>query len=112
MNTITLQKCTDLYEQITDFTNKFPKPLRYTLGQKIDNLLLHTIQNIIQAEIDYSIKKDAALNSALINTETLKILIRLAVNKKILKETVYFSFASNLIEIQKMLNGWRKSLAK
>lgn len=109
---MTLQKCTDLYEQVTDFTANFPKPLRYTLGQKMDNLLLNTIQNIIQAELDYAIKKDTALNTALINTETIKILMRLAVNKQIIKETVYFSFVSKLIEIQKMINGWKKSLAR
>ena len=110
MNTVLSQKTTTLYLQLSTFAIKLPKFDRYSLGLKIDNTCLILIENIISAEQALPIFKDKPLQEAGVKCEILKILLRLALEKKLLKETNYFSYSESLIEIGKMLGGWRKSL--
>lgn len=112
MNTITLQKSYDLYSKISKITNNFPKKERFSIGLKIDNISLELLEKIIESEQTKSVLKDKSLLEALIKTETLKLLLRLCLEKTLIKETNYFSWSENLIEIKKMIQGWRRSLLK
>lgn len=112
MNTIVLQKSYNYYCFAADLTNAFSKKYRHSLGLKIDNLNLDLIAEIITAEQSVEVLKEASLLKACVKAETAKLLWRMAMEKRLIKETNYFKGANNLIEICKMLNGWRKSLIK
>ncbi len=110
MNTILLQKSCQLYFDLNKLTAFFPKRDRYDLGLKIDNSCLELIELVIEAEQILPVIKDVALIKAHIKAEFLKIILRITMEKKLIKETNYFDFSGRLIEIIKMINGWRKSI--
>jgi hypothetical protein len=110
MNTIVLQKTYHLYQSLNKIVSRFPKKDRYGLGLKLENNCLTLLEQIIMAEQTMPVLKDRALIESSVRIEILKILLRLTMEKQLIKETVYFSLASLIIEIGKMIGGWRKSL--
>jgi hypothetical protein len=110
MNTILLQKTYGLYNQLSQHIARFPKFERYGLGLKLDNSCLLLLEQIITAEQTTPVLKDKALLEASIKTEIIKIFLRLALEQKLIKETSYFAWSSMLIEIGRMIGGWKKSL--
>jgi len=112
MNTIVLQKTYILYIKISDHVSRLPKIVRYSLGLAIDRCNLELLEFLAAAEHAEPVLKNRILLDANTKAEVLKLLLRVLVEKKLLKETNYFSFSSDLIEIGKMIGGWRKSLTK
>ena len=110
MNTILLQKTYGLYNQLSQHIARFPKFERYSLGLKIDNSCLLLLEQIITAEQTMPVLKDKALLEASVKAEIIKILLRLALEQKLIKETNYFAWSAMLIEIGRMIGGWKKSL--
>jgi hypothetical protein len=110
MNTPLSQKSTNLYLQLSALSIKMPKIERYSLGLKLDNFCLALIEDIIMAEQTLPVFKDKPLQEASVKCEILKIFLRLALEKKLIKETNYFAWSADLVEIGKMIGGWRKSL--
>lgn len=110
MNTALSQKTTVLYLQLSALATKMPKIERYSLGLKLDNTCLTLIEDIIMAEQALPIFKDKPLQEASAKCEILKIFLRLILEKKLIKETNYFAWSADLVEIGKMIGGWRKSL--
>lgn len=110
MNTILLQKTYRLYQQLSTHTARFPKFARYGLGLKLDNTCLQLLEEIINAEQTTPVLKDKALLAASIKNELMKILLRLTMEHKLIKETNYFVWSAALVEIGKMIGGWKKSL--
>ena len=112
MNTILLQKSCDLYRHFEKLILQFPKKDRYGLGLKTENSILRLIEFIITAEQTVPVLKCRALIDASVKSETIKILLRLAMEKRLIKETNYFALSEKLIEIGKMIGGWRRSLQR
>lgn len=110
MNTILLQKTYLLYNQLSQHIARFPKLERYSLGLKLDSACLILLEEIITAEQTIPVLKDKALLEASVKTEIIKIFLRLAMEQTLIKETNYFSWSAMLIEIGKMIGGWKKSL--
>ena len=110
MNTILLQKTYGLYNQLSQHIARFPKFERYGFGLKLDNSCLLLLEQIITAEQTTPILKDKALLEASVKAEIITCLLRLAMEQKLIKETNYFAWSAALIEIGKMIGGWKKSL--
>lgn len=110
MQTILFQKTLDLYLETSKLPEKFPKKDRYGLGLKMENNCLVLLELIISAEQAPPVLKDKILSEASVKTEIAKIFIRICMEKKLIKETGYFSLTSKLVEIGKMIGGWKKSL--
>jgi len=110
MNTILHQKTYILYTQLAKHVARFPKLERYGLGLKLDGACLQLLEQIITAEQTAPVLKDKALLEASVKTELIKVLLRLCAEQKLIKETNYFSWSANLVEIGKMIGGWKKSL--
>lgn len=112
MHTIVLQKTYALYIKISDSVACLPKIVRYSLGQTIEKNNLALLESLTAAEHAEPVLKGRILLEANTKTEVLKLLLRILTEKRLLKETTYFSYSANLIEIGKMIGGWRKSLVK
>jgi len=110
MNTILLQKTYKLYRQLSQHIARFPKLERYSLGLKIDNTCLALLEAVIAAEQSVPILKDKALGEASVKVKIIKICLRLSLGQKLIKKTNYFSWLAMLMEIGKMIGGWKKSL--
>ena len=89
---------------------RFPKLDRYCLGLKLDNACLLLLEEIITAEQAAPVLKDRALLAASVKAEIIKVFLRLSMEQKLIKETNYFAWSAMLLEIGKMIGGWKKSL--
>lgn len=102
-------KLYEFYKLLTPAISSFPKTKRYTLGQKLDNITLGTIELIITASYLPAEQKLPLLKKASIKLDLLKILLRLSFETKSISNNKYQELVSYLIEIGKMLGGWIKS---
>lgn len=84
----------------------FPKPLRFSLGQTIENRILAILQAVFKANTLPKPLREAPLIDALSQCELLKLLMRLAFELSALQSTPYFQFTAELQEIARQLSGW------
>ena len=109
MHSILLQKSHDLFCLVNKLTATFPKKERYGLGLKIDASCLNLLEAIIEVEQTLPVLKDRALIVASVKNEFAAILLRLAMERNLIKETNYFAAVQFTVEIGKLIGGWRKS---
>ncbi len=109
-HSLTFSKTYDAYRLIADLTMNFPKKDRYTLGVRLETSTLDLLARIIEAETTVAALKDRALIAAVVSADVCAVLTRLALERKLIVETNYFTLAESFQEIAKMANGWRKSL--
>src|SRR3989339_150931 len=88
------------------------KTHKYTLGQKIDNLLLELIENITIASFLKKEEKLPYLGKAMQKLDTLKIMLLILWETKSLDQKKYLNLSLALNEIGKMLGGWNGQLLK
>ena len=88
----------------------FPKPQRYTIGQKLDSLALEIFELVIRAGYLPKNLKSPFIERAIALLALLKILARLSYETKALDLKKYLRLQESLQEIGRMLGGWKKSL--
>ncbi len=88
----------------------FPKDSRYTLGNKIDSLLLETIENTIKAGYSSKTEKEIFLKRASVQLDLLKFFLRISWEIQSLDNKKYIRLSEKLDEVGKMLGGWLKSI--
>lgn len=87
-------------------TEKFPHKARFTFANRIDNLALDLVEDLVEAR--YSRQKRAILARANLRLEKLRMLLRLSHDLCYLSHTSYAYGTRQLYEIGSMLGGWRK----
>ncbi len=97
-----------LYEITHKLIFKIPKFERYTLGEKIENIILETIEMMVIGNGTNKYEKEKYLLRANAKIETLKILYRIMLNCKIIDFKKYLEVEGHLQEIGKMMQGWIK----
>ncbi len=100
-------KWLDLVPWIMARTERFPKNLRYSLAQKIDNICLEILELIVQAI--YSQAKREILQKINLKLDVLRALIQMAFKMQRLSESQYEYVSRELLESGKMVGGWLKS---
>ena len=103
-------KICDFYKLLSQLLLSFPKSKRYTLGQRIDQISLATIELVITAGYTPREQKLALLQKTSIKIDLLKILLRLSLETKCIDNKKYQLIANHLVEIGKMVGGWIKSV--
>ena len=104
---ILFQKTYDLILEIHPIIGKFPKNQRFILGQKIEN----TIITILEIVIIINLGKVASSYFRKLDIELfkLKIFIRLSKDFRYITIRKYGTLEERVIEIGKMIGGWKKS---
>lgn len=88
----------------------FPKSNRYTIGSKIDTVFLDAIEYCFLASYTAQNHKVAILERGISRLDLLKLLIQLAWDIKALDTNKYIQLSEPLLEIGKMLGGWKRQL--
>lgn len=88
-------------------TERFPKNLRYSLAQKIDNICLEILELIVQTI--YSQAKREPLSKINLKLDVLRALIQMAFKLQRLSESQYEYISRILLDCGKMVGGWLKS---
>lgn len=92
------------------FRNNISKQVRFTLGAKIDILFLDTLELLFTASYLGKNEKLPILQKAQSKLDLLKFFLQIAWELKALDGKKYILLSEHLIEIGKMLGGWRKGL--
>ncbi len=99
-------KWTDFLKWLLHTTEKFPKKVRFTFSDRINNLALNIIEELVEAR--YSGNKRLLLKSANLSLEKLRVLLRISFESRFLSKDAYKHAMYSLNEIGKMLGGWIK----
>ncbi|TSC52511.1 MAG: hypothetical protein LiPW41_281 [Parcubacteria group bacterium LiPW_41] len=87
-----------------------PKSSRYTLGERIDELFIRYIELLFKALYASPIRKMEILEVAIAKLDTLKMLIQLSWESKIISTSHFSKLTEQLGEIGKMLYGWKRNI--
>jgi len=95
-----------------NYHQTLPKVHKYTLGQKIDNLLTEIIEATAIAIFLKPEEKMPYVRLAIRKTDTLKIFFMILWETKSLDNKKYIALSEKLSEIGRMLGGWNGQLSK
>jgi len=88
----------------------FPKASRFTLGSKIDEIFLHSIEYSFLASYSITKEKIILVDRCIARVDLLKLLLQLAWENKALDTKKYVHLSISIGEVGRMLGGWRKQL--
>jgi hypothetical protein len=91
-------------------TEKFPKSVRFTFSNRIDNLALDLVEDLVEAR--YSSEKRAILKRVNLRLEKMRLLLRLSHELRYLSHTGYEHAMRALNETGRMVGGWQKQQAE
>ena len=87
-----------------------PKGARHTIGARIENKFLDLLELSYCAYFSEKEKKKEGISKCILVLDTLKFLIHVAWEAKLLSHQQFEGIALKLDEIGKMFGGWKKSL--
>jgi len=90
----------------------FPKTSRYTLGTKIDGLIIETAGLLFTASWKKEALKLPHLQKAGAKIDELKFFFRFAWEINVLDSKKYIALSKCVDEIGKMLGGWQHQIEK
>ncbi|MFA4890609.1 MAG: four helix bundle protein [Candidatus Paceibacterota bacterium] len=99
-----------LYKLWHEFIPHFPKDSRYTLGIKIDSLIVEIAELIFTATRLNKNLKTPYIQKAISKLDLLKFFLQISWEIKSLDNKKYIVFSEYLDEIGRMLGGWQKQL--
>lgn len=90
-----------------DRVEKYPREYKFTLGDRIVNNLLQTLEQLVTAA--YTRDKLPALRAANMELEKLRFLMRLSKDRKAISIKQYEFAAAEIDTLGKMIGGWIKA---
>jgi len=107
-----VQKVKSAYRLWYGYYQTLPKTARYSLGQKIDCLLVEIIEAVATASFLVRQEKLPYVRRAIQKLDAMKILLMVLWEIKSLDNKKYAALSKLLDEIGKMLGGWNGQLTK
>lgn len=89
-----------------------PKTHRYSLGQRIDTLLVEAIEAVATAAFLRREEKQPYVRRAIQKTDTAKLMLMILWEAKSITDETYISLSLPLEETGRMLGGWNGQLSK
>ena len=87
-----------------------PKNARYTIGTRIENKFLDLLDDTYLAYFSHKENRQVKVDSCVLTLDTLKFLISIAWEAKLVSHKQYEDLSIKLNEVSKMLAGWQKYL--
>lgn len=107
-----LQQLITVYKLWHDFFEHLSKPLRYTLGAKIDLLFIEILELLFMASYIKKQEKLPYLKKAIEKLDILKFFLKITWEIKTFNNKKYIVLSEHLYQIGKMLYGWHDFIAK
>ena len=102
----------DLYIEWSKLFLKFPKPLRYSIGIKIDTLFVETIESLSIAGFLQKSDKLPYIKKSITKIDVIKVFIHIAWEMNLLELNQYANTSEKLDTIGKMIGGWQGQIEK
>lgn len=107
---VIVQKLYDVLLWVTPLVSKFPKDKRYTIGNRMESLLIDILETLVEAA--YSPKKKELLTKANMDLEKFRFLARLAKDLRFIDLRRFKFLSVQVNEVGSMLGGWIKQQAR
>lgn len=107
-----VEKLKSSYKLWHEYHGLVPKTQRYSLGNRIDNLLVESIEATVTATFLSKEEKLPWIRLAIRKTDTLKVLIMILWETRSIDDKKYVALSVKLDEVGKMLGGWSGQLTK
>ncbi len=101
-----------LYKLFHQYIKLFPKTEKYTLGERIENLILDLLEIIQKASYSPKTNRVIYLEDIDSKIQLLKILIRLTHEVRAIDDKKYLLLQTRLQEMGKMIGGWLNAFRK
>jgi hypothetical protein len=101
---VIVQKLYDILVWVSPVISKFPKDKRYTVGTRMETLLLEVLETLVEAS--YSHNKMNLLKKANSDLEKFRFLARLSKDLRFIDLRRFSFLASHVDEVGNMLGGW------
>jgi len=99
-------KWIDFLEWLLPVTERFPKRVRFSFSERINQLALDIVEDLVEAR--YSNNKREILRRANLRLEKLRVLLRISNKQKFLDYKLYEYAMQEINQVGKMLGGWLK----
>lgn len=103
------KKCYDLYKTFYGYRGDVSKQDRYTIWQRCENCILDVLEAILLASQSGKVEKLPVLESASVQLNVLRVLIRLTKDMRTIDNKKYLVLETHIDEIGRMLGGWIRS---
>ena len=107
-----LERIKSAYLLWHEYHSTLPKIHRYSLGNKIDNLYIESLEAVSAAAFLAREEKMPYVRPAVRKIDTLKLLLMILWETKSLDTKKYAVLSERMAEIGKMLGGWNGQLKK
>ena len=94
----------DVMKWLLPTTEKFPKRVRFTFSNRIDNLALDVVEDLVEAR--YARRKTDRLRAVNLKLERLRVLLRLCHETQLLPHKSYEFAMRSIDEVGRMVGGW------
>lgn len=98
-------------DDLLDRTSKFPKTIRFTVAQRIDNAGLDILEWLVEARFLPRGKKGRLLAAIDARLHRLRYLLRAAHRRRHLSNAGYEHLMRQVDEAGRMVGGWRRQQA-
>ncbi len=105
-----LAKSYDLYKLFHEYRQVVPKQDRFTIYERSEQLMLTTIELLLEASYGEKTRKLAILERVSVKLNVLRFLIRLMKDIRVFDLKKYTALQSLIDEIGRMVGGWMRSV--
>jgi len=107
---VAVQRTYDLSLWLIAKVEKFPRSLRFSLGERLMDRSLDLLEALASAA--YAKDKMALLERANLSVTSLRFLLRMSFDLKLMGSDSQEFASAKIEEIGRMIGGWRKSLER
>ena len=107
-----IQRFISAYKAWHEFLPHVPKDSRYSLGIKIDRLLVETLELLYSASYAKPEQKSLHLEKATTRLDLVKFFLQVLWEIKALDNKKYITLSENFNELGKQLGGWMRQANK
>ena len=105
-----LVRTKNVYKTWQHVSDSFPKPFRFGLGGKIENLFLEILEIQFLATFSQQREKIELITKCVIRLDVLKFFMQISWENKHLKEKIYIPISKELDQIGREVSSWKKFL--
>ena len=99
-----------VYKLWHGWQNDFPKNLRYTLGEKINQTFIEILENLFVASYENKVDKLPTILFAIRKIDILKCFLQVSWELHALNNEKYVALSEKVMELGRMIGGWKKGL--
>lgn len=107
---VAIEDCHQLLAWIIPKLDDFPRARRFTLGEKLERLLMEVLENLLDAAYQRGDGKRRALSYANRKLAVARHLWRLGFELKSCSFAAYHHGAGLMVDLGRQIGGWQKTL--